>query len=480
MNRTDDRQSHGRGEQPERPMLITARHLPEPLLQFCGGRDSDPRRGLSMYGPFSLGQPRKHPRSLRIGLLGSQKTIAAAQRWLEECAAGVGGDEDHQDFPGCTSDVGFFCDLEFDDGWIHAIPQREQERALAIDDHRVRFETTVGLIEQGLAWFGALDHRPDVVIVALPDEIVEQCRTVDYVENGVEVHRDLRRAIKVAAMRHHLTTQLLLTRTPRGGRFVDHPSKVAWNFFTALYFKRGLQPWAPVGLDPETCYVGVSFFRPLGSKDTVRASMAQAFSAHGDAIVLRGQEFPWDPSTHGRSPHLDAAHAERLLGLVLNRYTAETQGRRPRRVVLHKSSRFTRAELEGFRRGLDDVRLYDFAAIARDDRVRLLRLGQYPVLRGTHFTVGEHEYLYTTGFLAGLDVYPHGHLPSALRVTDRHGDSPLDTLLREILILTKMNWNSADFAASLPITLDLARDVGDIMRELPADQEPLANFKYYV
>jgi hypothetical protein len=50
--------------------------------------------------------------------------------------------------------------------------------------------------------------------------------------------------------------------------------------------------------------------------------------------------------------------------------------------------------------------------------------------------------------------------------------------LREILILTKMNWNSARLGGLMPITLRFSRLVGDIMREIK-DWEPLTNFKYY-
>ena len=57
-------------------------------------------------------------------------------------------------------------------------------------------------------------------------------------------------------------------------------------------------------------------------------------------------------------------------------------------------------------------------------------------------------------------------------------DTPREMLLREVLILTKMNWNSARLGGLMPITLRFSRLVGDIMREI-GDWEPLTNFKYY-
>ncbi len=56
----------------------------------------------------------------------------------------------------------------------------------------------------------------------------------------------------------------------------------------------------------------------------------------------------------------------------------------------------------------------------------------------------------------------------------------LATILEEILLLTKMNWNTTAFADLRPITLRFSQLVGDIMREIPANREPLPQFKFYM
>jgi len=53
-------------------------------------------------------------------------------------------------------------------------------------------------------------------------------------------------------------------------------------------------------------------------------------------------------------------------------------------------------------------------------------------------------------------------------------------LLRETLILTKLDWNSAHIGGLLPITLKFSARVGDIMREIPPDREPLPQYKFYM
>jgi hypothetical protein len=73
------------------------------------------------------------------------------------------------------------------------------------------------------------------------------------------------------------------------------------------------------------------------------------------------------------------------------------------------------------------------------------------------------------------------HVPAPLQVADHIGqDTPREVLLREALALTKLNWNSAALGGLLPITIKFSRLVGEIMREVPRDREPLPQFKFYI
>jgi len=209
----------------------------------------------------------------------------------------------------------------------------------------------------------------------------------------------------------------------------------------------------------------------------MRTSVAQAFDEHGNGLVLRGQDFSWDKPD--LTPHLDEEKARNLVELVLKRYEDEMK-QKPIRVVIHKTSKFWPEEGAGFQKALKDVRQFDLVAVRPTNEVRLLRAGKYPPLRGTRFSVGGMQFLYTTGFIPALKAYPHGHVPSPLQIEHHMGDSTIETILKEILVLTKMNWNSASFASLLPITLKFAMRVGEIMREIPSTREPLPQFKYYM
>jgi hypothetical protein len=73
------------------------------------------------------------------------------------------------------------------------------------------------------------------------------------------------------------------------------------------------------------------------------------------------------------------------------------------------------------------------------------------------------------------------HVPTPIRISEHIGqDTPRTRLLEEILVLSKMNWNSAHLGGALPATLGFATQVGDILRELPVGVEPLPQIKFYM
>lgn len=467
----------------DRPRLGAA-WIDEPGLLFADGQQHiDPKVGIPLYGPRSLGTHR-HKREVHIGLIGTSQSADLSRRYFEQASHGVDGDDEYTPFPGCRADRGYRCDLVFDPNLVEPISRSEHQEILSIKRGRDRFEKLLLYLELKLRLLTQRDHPLDYIVLALPTDLYQRCRAVDYVEKGLgHVHKDLRRSFKAMAMQYQKPTQILLDSTTGltdSKRELGHPSEVAWNLFTGLYFKIDGLPWSPSGLPPASCYIGISFFRPLGESSTLRTSVVQAFDENGEGLVLRGHRFHWDERRQGRSPHLTADQAESLVSMVMDRYRAERR-QLPRRVVIHKSSRFEPAEREGFEGVLRGRGCYyDLVSLSPTSGARLLRAGQYPPLRGTLFSVGAVGNLYTTGYLHAVGKYPHGHVPSPLQVADHVGDTPESDLLREVMVLTKMNWNSANMAGLLPITLRFSRLVGDVLREVPADREPQPKYKFYM
>lgn len=459
--------------------------FPEPSLQFASDRlHLCPKRGIALFGPRSLDMANRHPETIRVGFIGSGDSIESARQWLAGCADGVLGGEKEYRFPGFKSDRGFFSDLTFEDDTVEKVTFHELEELKKPKTKKERFEKTVELLSDKLRLLSQKDRPPEYVVLALPQELVKANGKVDYFskEDG-EVHRDLRRALKAQAMKYRLPTQILLQRTTEAApdsKSVDHKSKCAWNVFTGLYYKSGGVPWMPTGLNTDTCYVGISFHRAQGSKrSSYFTGLAQAFDEQGNGLVLRGQDFVWDVSQHGASPHLPANLAEELVSFVLKRYKDELK-RTPRRIVIHKTTEYWQEERSGLQSALKEVDQFDLVAVRPTEDIRLLRDARYPILRGSYVSMNDLHLLYTTGYITALQAFPHGHVPIPLKLTDHVGDSPVKDILREMMVLTKMNWNSANFAGLFPITLRFASLVGEIMKEIPRTIDPLPQFKFYM
>jgi hypothetical protein len=462
---------------------FSCRYFQEPRLRFAGGKQHvDPKTGLACFGPLSLDPLKRHPKIVRVGFVGTADSAEKAEQWISINAKGVPGDEKHPDFPGCAADRGFHTDLEFNRAWREVVTQTELDDLLHVRSRKLRFENALALIEHKFQLLDRKDSRPDYVVVTLPESLAERIFSINFEERGLGmVHRDFRRAIKARVMKYKFPTQLMDQKTIEF-RDTDHPAKIAWNFFTGLYFKAGGSPWGPTGLTSGTCYMGVRFYRGIGSANPAMfTSLVQAFDEHGEGLVFRGPDFEWNPLAHEqKTPHMKMEDAMRLVEFALSKYSSEMH-QLPSRVVIHKSSRWTDEERTGVREGLrGKVSRHDLVAMQRQDSVRLITANKYPPLRGTRFSVGDLDFLYTTGFVADLGQFHGMHVPSPLLVADHCcSDTPRETLTSEILTLTKMNWNAARLGGLLPITLEFARRVSDIMKEIPSDEDPLPQAKFY-
>jgi len=453
--------------------------LQEPELGFADGlQHIDPKVGIAAAGPYSRGQ-HNHRTTVTAGFIGNGRTIETARKWLGRAAEGVDGDDEHHPFPGYQASGPFASTLRLD-GPESKITAREVKDLIA--DGRKRMDglnALLDVVEAHMKHLSQLDAPPDIVFIILPYDLSKRYWSVGSTRRGVVTTWNLRAGIKARAMQLGLRTQLLDEATIASSLDshagdLDHPADLAWNLFVGLYFKSGGFPWTPVGLAEGTCHLGITFYKPYDEASAMRTSVAQAFAENGEAFVLRGNRFSWQ----GKWPHLPRAEAARLADDVVARYTG-AMGRAPRRVVVHKQSRFFPEEREALEDALSDFE-YDLVALAPSTAVRAMRHGQYPAPRGACIRVGDRRYLYTTGFIPSLGRYPHGHVPAPVQIADHVGDSSPEQLLREVLILTKMNWNSARFAERLPVTVRFAKEVGNILRDLPDDYEPEARYAFYM
>lgn len=509
------------------PASFPAWHIREPRLIFAGGKMVEcPKTGLTQFGPAALDRgPRQ---MIRVAIIGSGETVQAVANWIANARgripAGVntrGRPYDPMvspDFPGFNADSPFACEVDLDSRLCVTLTKSEVEACLDFDDFGDRVSRVVTLLANRIAMLAEKEPAPDVVICAMPTIVEQSCGPVArrgtvwrrvlsksekferrlfeesartgqglfsfYDEpHGAEKRshqfRDFHNALKAHAMQSGLPTQLIWESTLRNSRENEDPATTAWNFFTALYYKAGNVPWELQFSIPRTCFVGITFYRESPDpQSNTRTCLAQAFSETGEGLVLRGERVTWDKE-RDRRPHLSRADSESILRRVIELYTRHFDGP-PRRIVLHKTSRYWPEELEGFKAAIEDIHSFDFLAIERRG-IRFVRLGQEPPIRGTVVELGDRDYLvYTRGYIPFYRVYPGMRIPNPLEVVEHHGDSSAQRVCSEILALTKLNWNTCAFSSRDPVTILFSRQVATILKELPDGVLPQTKYRYYI
>lgn len=517
----DQRNRHSAGRVPHFDSGI----ISEPLLAFGQQHQHvDPKTGLALYGPYSLvGQDSSILKSITVGIVGPPQMLADAVAWLQACKGILSNDGSqpflYPHFPGFNSDRPFNCDLVFGDSLRETIKETAIKTALLEKDYAKRLKNVVELYIQAIQVLAGRDPKPQVILCCIPQEIIDTCtvqerpfrlRKIKQTKSrpqrssqfslfeegatlGIEEeewgHQNLRRGLKAEAMEVGIPTQLVWPKTlrvtpsnaPTGQSRTQDIATRAWNFTTALYHKGGGTPWRLADLEPGVCFVGISFYKELGADSPhMRTSMAQAFTAAGDGYVLRGNTFEWDERREGKSPHLERQFAASLLRDVIELYQKQNRGSLPTRLVVHKSSRYWEDELAGFQEACEILPRSDLLALGTRG-LQFYRTGDYPPVRGTYVKFGASDFLlYTSGYVPFLRTYPGPRVPQPLEILEHIGDSPWDLVLREVLALTKMNWNTADFSCSAPITTAFSRRVGQILAELPPGARIRPEYRFYM
>jgi hypothetical protein len=479
----------------------------EPEVEFGGGfRHVDPRFGVADYGPVDLAMA-GGPRQIRLGLVGPAEGIQGARQWLERCREPIPakpGDRSprlFRDFPGFDSDVTFRSRLVFDDTLTPTISNRALSKA-ASRPGALGVVDAVDLYGAEVSDLAAT-NRCDVVLCARPDGLEDQVLTVRAEEEAldgpsVEVDErrvDFRDLLKAKVLNGAPPLQLIRSSTwdparakvQKSGRRRGAPRQLqdeatrAWNIHTALYYKAGGVPWRLVRSpsDLSTLFVGVSFFH-TPDRDLVHTSVAQVFNERGDGVVVRGG--PAARRKDDRQPHLSEVDAQDLLSDALAVYRREHR-HFPARIVLHKTSDFDDAEVRGFGAAIDvyDIEHLDLVWVQSSERMRLFRMGDHAVLRGTYVRLEERRaVLFTRGTVDFYRLYPGMYVPVPLGLRVALGEHPVDHLAEEILALSKMNWNQSQLDGRMPITLRAAARVANVLKHVPPGSAVAPSYATYM
>lgn len=266
-------------------------------------------------------------------------------------------------------------------------------------------------------------------------------------------------------------------------RRMQDAATFSWNLGTTTFFKAGGRPWRVAGARPGVCYIGLIFKRDPSQQSRHSCCGAQMFLDDSEGIVFKGAMGPWY-SPDKRQFHLDRAEAKRLISMVVSAYEEENQTP-PEEIFIHGRTRFDDNEWAGFCDAVELSRTRMTAIrITKSNEFKLYSSGELAVKRGTVLTLGTRVgLLWTSGYISRLGTYPGRETPNPLRieiVRDSRPDGNINTVMRDIMILTKMNFNSCIYADGMPVTMRFADAIGDVLVTAKDKEIPPLPFRYYI
>lgn len=469
-------------------------HVNEPRLEFFEGTHVCPRRGIAAYGVYDKGSLTRRTRIL-LGAIGTSKDLELFSSLLERMKSPISAEVDaHKenlfpDFCGFNEGVGFHAEFAFNQDLGRPLRQVDIEKIGKIKDRTERINAAIDLYYEEIKFLA--QNRPVDVIACVLSKAIFDAVSKDAVLEGdekleasIELQSELnfRRALKAKAM--HLGKPLQLLRADSlvsGGKSQQDDATKAWNLATALYYKAGAtNPWRLEKTDGNTlsCALGIAFYRSRDKK-TLNTSLAQVFDELGNGLILRGTPVHLDKGD--RIPRLSEEQSYTLFKAALEEYR-NAMRTYPGRVVVHKTSNFSDPEMAGFMSAASDLRIntVDFVTVM-DSRLRLFRSGAYPVFRGTSLVLDDQrQLLYTRGSIWYYKTYPGMYIPQPLELRIVRSEQSPSYLAKEILGLTKMNWNNTQLDGKYPITLSCAKKVGEIMKYLEEHDRPQIRYGYYM
>jgi hypothetical protein len=298
--------------------------------------------------------------------------------------------------------------------------------------------------------------------------------------------------LKARLLKHTIPTQILRESTlawrdfkNKFGRPLRDFSKIeghlAWTISKAVYYKAGGKPWKLSDIREGVCYLGLVYKQIGKSKNPRNACCAaQMFLDNGDGTVFKGEVGPWYNPKKG-DYHLRPKEAKALLTQALGSYK-DMNGEYPKEVFIHAKTRFNYHEWNAFQEVTPENTKLVGVTITKTKPLKLYKSeGDYPILRGNAFVVNEKcAFLWTVGYIPKIQTTLSMEVPNPIYIEINKGEANITQVMKDILALTKLNYNACIYADGEPVTLRFADKIGDILTASTSITAPPLAFKYYI
>jgi hypothetical protein len=510
---------------------FTLEYVDEPELSFGHDQTSDyPKDGLFLYGP----QARKvRSKEISVGVIGTKRGISYFRRWAIKVGGFISipppGKRDKEirlhmsNFPGIEEAFGIsLSPAEFVE---YSVDLNGLDEATKVINQHEAVRQSVDLFIRKIEYHDTNEEQKvDIWVFVLPEFVFERCKPLsrrqglDLIKGEFEKKQtkrvdlplfegvidqtdeeifddvpDFHRQVKARLLKLGYTSQVVRETTIAPDEFVNSagyairqvqdPATVAWNITTGIYYKTQPEPpWKLANVRPGVCYIGLVFKQIPNDAREHACCAAQMFLNEGDAVVFRGANGPW--KTGDYEYHLKPPEAEGLITKVLDTFQSK-HGAEPAELFIHGRTTFNDEEWNAFVKAAPaQTNVVAVRIKTTSGEMKLFRDGDYPVLRGTALLLDERNaYLWTSGFVPRLGTYIGPETPNPLLITVLRstGDLPdIKTVLKDIMGLTKINYNACNYSDGLPVTVRFANKVGDVLTMGSAADSEKQPLKFYV
>jgi hypothetical protein len=325
----------------------------------------------------------------------------------------------------------------------------------------------------------------DIVVIYIPTSFSR------FRENH-QTDFNLHDAIKLYATDHSVKVQFIEERS------IDYydKCKVMWGLSTSLYAKASGVLWQPVTMSKDTAFVGVSY--AISKSKGTCIGCSQLFDSTGTGIRLLLRKID-DPGFRGRNPYMKSDEARSMMSALRDQYYKCDPTNQLKRIVVHKTTPFTQEEIKGFTQALEGIDDIELLQIQEYSPWRAIRYDtpdfkgdpeDFAIHRGTTMPIDDDCFLlWTHGCIQHADLSGSGYnyykgsreIPSPLLIKRFYGKASGDVLVNEILMLSKMNWNSGDsLYKQLPVTLDFAKVLSRMSKQDEAIYNKPYDFRYFM
>jgi len=502
-------------------------YISEPNILFAYKQKlSDPRDGLALFGPYEKSN------GIRIGVVSTKEGLQKFKNYINYIQKPIYSVNPIKRpiFPGF--EAVFNCKLESNNLIFKEILSHDIDRYISHGSNYKRTYDLVSLyLDKLLDAVKNQDEHINLWFVIVPEQIFKYCRpqsvlpsklvqekkrltpsqaiNYQYIpslfeeenivskikeEEAMSYNYDAQfhNQLKARLLNHTIPIQILRESTIDWRNntnsfglplrdFSKIESHLAWTLSTAIFYKSCGKPWILSDIRKGVCYLGLIYKNVNNSKNPSHACCAaQMFLDNGDGTVFKGEVGEFF-NIESKEYHLDPANAKTLLSQALKSYY-DKNNCYPNELFIHARTRFNDEEWIAFQEVVPKDTNLVGVTIKRSSELKLYRdTGTYTVLRGMAYKINYTKaYLWTIGFVPHIQTPLSLEVPNPLYIEINKGSCSIDQVLRDVLALTKLNYNACIYGDGIPVTLRFANSIGEILTASTDIKVPPLAFKYYI